>query len=214
VINYKPSKNLKAIQSRIRRLPELVNDAMDAQVKKDVISVIEEFQKGIAGNGFDLEPLNEQTVRIKQEAGQPKPSTPLYGEGESQKNSLINALAIRKIKNGYRLYRRRAKHYKADLPLNVLLAIHEYGALIPVTEKMRSFLHYIGIHLSPNTKIVRIPPRPVVDKAIIKALKKKRRNENVKKVKQAINKLIKTGDDSLFKKITAFSEKENKYNET
>jgi len=75
-------------------------------------------------------------------------------------------------------------------------------------------LHYIGIHLSPNTKIVRIPPRPVVDKAIIKALKKKRRNENVKKVKQAINKLIKTGDDSLFKKITAFSEKENKYNET
>lgn len=40
-----------------------------------------------------------------------------------------------------------------------LAGIHEYGCDIPVTPKMRAFLHYQGLHLSPNTTHIKIPER-------------------------------------------------------
>lgn len=40
-----------------------------------------------------------------------------------------------------------------------LVGIHEYGCNIPVTPKMRAFLHANGLHLSPNTNVIRIPER-------------------------------------------------------
>lgn len=40
-----------------------------------------------------------------------------------------------------------------------LAAIHEYGCKIPVTPKMRAFLHYKGIHLKPSTTVIVIPER-------------------------------------------------------
>jgi len=41
-----------------------------------------------------------------------------------------------------------------------LASIHEYGCDIPVTEKMRVFLHYQGLHLSSETTQISIPARP------------------------------------------------------
>lgn len=40
-----------------------------------------------------------------------------------------------------------------------LAAIHEYGCNITVTQKMRAYLHYHGLHLSPNTTTIKIPER-------------------------------------------------------
>jgi hypothetical protein len=40
-----------------------------------------------------------------------------------------------------------------------LASIHEYGCNITVTPKMRAFLHSKGLHLSQNTKVIRIPER-------------------------------------------------------
>jgi hypothetical protein len=40
-----------------------------------------------------------------------------------------------------------------------LASIHEYGCDIAVTEKMRAFLHYNGLHLSPETTEIHIPER-------------------------------------------------------
>jgi len=186
-IRIKYSKNFEAIRSRLRRLPKLVNEVYDASTKKDVQGVIEEYKKGIKRNNFGLTKLKASTVSDKVRKGFSKPQTPLYRAGESQKNSLINALAFRKIKNGYRLYRRRAKHWAADLPLNVLLAIHEHGALIK---------NGFGKGI-----LIRIPPRPVVDKAIIRYLKKKKKGEPAGEVMKAINQLINTGKDNLFQKL-------------
>lgn len=201
MVTLKLSKSFDAIRSRIRRLPKLVDGAMDAQTKKDVIRVIDEYQKGIKRNNFGLTPLSPATIKLKREKGLPKPTTTLYGEGDGEKNSLINALSFRKIKNGYRLVRRTAKHHESDLPLNVLLAIHEHGAIIRVTPRMRAFLHYIGIHLSKNTAYIRIPPRPVVDKAIVRALQKKKKEDPAREVRAAINELIRTGQENMFKKL-------------
>lgn len=51
------------------------------------------------------------------------------------------------------------KHPHSDLTMSHLGAIHEFGATINVTEKMRKFLHYKGIHLNSNTTQITIPAR-------------------------------------------------------
>lgn len=38
-------------------------------------------------------------------------------------------------------------------------AIHEFGCTIKVTEKMRAYLHYNGLHLKPDTETIVIPTR-------------------------------------------------------
>lgn len=40
-----------------------------------------------------------------------------------------------------------------------LAGIHEYGCNIPVTPKMRAFLHSKGLHLKSSTKVIKIPER-------------------------------------------------------
>lgn len=40
-----------------------------------------------------------------------------------------------------------------------LASIHEYGCIIPVTPKMRAYLHRQGLHLKATTTEIRIPER-------------------------------------------------------
>ncbi len=40
-----------------------------------------------------------------------------------------------------------------------LAGIHEYGCKIPVTDKMRAYLHSIGVHLKKETTVIEIPER-------------------------------------------------------
>lgn len=51
------------------------------------------------------------------------------------------------------------KHPHTDLTNAHLGAIHEFGATINVTPKMRAWLHYQGIHLKPETNTITIPAR-------------------------------------------------------
>ena len=51
------------------------------------------------------------------------------------------------------------KQSHSDLTMGQLAAIHEYGATIDVTPKMRNYLHSIGIHLKPTTYSIVIPAR-------------------------------------------------------
>lgn len=41
-------------------------------------------------------------------------------------------------------------------------AIHEFGAVVKVTDAMRMYLHSRGIHLSANKKQIIIPERPIM----------------------------------------------------
>ncbi len=207
-IKVKFSTHFKAVQSRLRRLPKIVEETLDTFAKRDCARVIKEYQKGIKQDLFPTERLHEKTIEIKAGKGYQQPDTPLYGKGEDEKNSLYNALAIRKIKNGYRLYVRWAKHHESDLTLRDLLNIHQRGALIQVTDKMRAFLHWLGIHLRKDTAIIRIPPRPVKDMAVLKVLEKRRREEPAQKIRQAMAEYIKTGRDNLFRKYREFNERE------
>lgn len=51
------------------------------------------------------------------------------------------------------------KQPDTDLTNAELGAVHEFGATINVTPKMRAYLHHIGIHLKKNTTSVVIPTR-------------------------------------------------------
>ena len=46
-----------------------------------------------------------------------------------------------------------------DSEMAWLGGIHEYGCRIPVTPKMRAFLHHNGIHLRKSTTVIIIPER-------------------------------------------------------
>jgi len=45
---------------------------------------------------------------------------------------------------------------------DLAVILHE-GCDIPVTPKMRAYLHSLGLHLSADTEHIHIPPRPFVD---------------------------------------------------
>lgn len=38
--------------------------------------------------------------------------------------------------------------------------VHEYGVEIAVTNKMRNYLHSVGLHLKATTNVIKIPARP------------------------------------------------------
>ena len=49
-----------------------------------------------------------------------------------------------------------------DSEMVMIAAVHEFGVEIKVTDKMRGYLHSIGIHLNPNTKTIKIPERSFI----------------------------------------------------
>lgn len=51
------------------------------------------------------------------------------------------------------------KHEGSDLTNAELGAVHELGATIDVTPKMRAFLHHIGVHLKKETTQIVVPTR-------------------------------------------------------
>lgn len=50
--------------------------------------------------------------------------------------------------------------------------IHEFGGMINVTDKMRRYLHSIGIHLRSSTTKIHLPPRPFMRPALYQVLDK------------------------------------------
>lgn len=59
----------------------------------------------------------------------------------------------------------------SDLNMATLGAIHEFGATINVTDKMRKFLHFKGIHLKQDTQEINIPARPFLGTLLNKEIK-------------------------------------------
>ena len=74
-------------------------------------------------------------------------------------------------------------------------AVNYFGADIQVTEKMRSYLHSIGLHLKADTKVIHIPARNFIEMPIEK--KEKEIERTLEKVfpliikEESINKFLK-----------------------
>lgn len=200
-IKPKFSNKFYAVQKRLKALPKYLEKSVDSLTYNEGEEFIKEYQEGLKKDNFGLKRLHPVSKAMKRLKGYSQPNTPLYGAGETEKNSYINALRLRRIKNGYRVFISPAKHHDSELPLKALFDIHENGCLIKVTEKMRAFLPLIGIHLRNETEFIRIPPRPTRKKAFIRYLEKRLKNDStVKKTQKAIKDYIKTGRWQLFLK--------------
>ena len=49
-----------------------------------------------------------------------------------------------------------------DSEMVMIASVHEFGVEIKVTDRMRGYLHSIGIHLNPNTRTIKIPERSFI----------------------------------------------------
>lgn len=201
MIGIKTSKNMKDIDKRIAKLPQYSEDMMFYFTKKDAVDFIKAFQRNIKNDRLNTMPLVQPTIDNKVSKGYGQPETPLYGAGKDEKNSYYNLFMLRKMKKGWKVIPKNAKHHESSLTLKQLFYIQEHGATIQVTDKMRNFLHYIGIHLRPDTTIIRIPPRPVAFLTFEELMNKKKKDESSQKMKRAINQYINTGKDALIEKI-------------
>lgn len=78
---------------------------------------------------------------------------------KSLKNVMKTAGQKYSIKVGIIGEQASQKHPDSDLTNAELGAVHEFGATINVTPKMRAYLHYNGIHLKEETTKIYIPTR-------------------------------------------------------
>jgi phage gpG-like protein len=63
---------------------------------------------------------------------------------------------------------RSARNSRGGALVNIA-AVHENGAVVTVTDKMRAYLHAVGLHLKPTTQTIIIPARPFFGPALKKA---------------------------------------------
>jgi len=198
------SNKYEAKKKRIANLPKIQGEICMALLKKDADGLVKEFHNGIKNNTLDLEPLAPATIQYKTDNNLPRPEAPLYAHGDDEKDrSYVNMLQVKKLKNCYKVVPSKKKHHTSDLPLDVLLQIHEYGAIIKVTEKMRGYLHSIGIHLSPTKTTITIPPRPAFLNAYNRVVEKRMKDsrETSAEVQKAMAKLINDANDSYVRKL-------------
>lgn len=92
------------------------------------------------------------------------------------------------------------KQAHSDLTMAQLGAIHEFGAEIPVTDKMRAYLHHIGVHLKPETTTITIPARSFLRDTFFND-QAKERLLNIADLKQQSDYL--RGETFLGKKVSA-----------
>jgi hypothetical protein len=109
-------------------------------------------RKGIidgAPGGTTFWPLHPKTIERKGS------SKPLIDNGD-----LLGSVTHKLAENSdvWIGVRRGARAGNGQDVVNIA-EVHEFGAVIPVTAKMRAYLRYIGIHLKPDTEYIAIPPR-------------------------------------------------------
>jgi hypothetical protein len=163
------SMNTEVVRSRLRRLPKLIDDHMDAFSKRDAEDFIKNFRAGLRNNAFRLEPLRPETMRCKKRQGYSRPASPLYGLGLEGTRTYTSSVHIYKIKQGWRVNVLDVKHHEADVSVKTLFHIHEHGVVI-----------------NTGKAVIRIPARPAFRRAYEQTLAQHRDKEASAAVLEAI----------------------------
>lgn len=191
--------NSDAKLKRFQSLKAMGIEAVRSQLKRESAAFIKIFQDGIKSRSFGLQKLADSTKRAKQRKGYPQPATPLYGKGISEERAFINALRIQKLKNGWKVRISTMKHHESKLTVRQLLILHENGY---------SFKAGKG----SNKKVVNVPPRPAYKKAkaIFDTKIPSLRLKHNKEIREATNKILRTGNPDGFNRIINMATKEAK----
>ena len=176
----KYSQNFQAIKARIRRMPELAENAVSGAVKKNIMEINTIFHDGIKKNSLGLEPLAEITVNAKRRSGMKNPENPLNGKGDdAEERAYMNMMNIMKVSKGWKLYPSRRMHWSKKITLALLFKIHEHGATI---------------RTSAGT-FIKIIPRPALMLAFQKWLSQRKKNDP--ELKTAFKEFIVNGNEKL-----------------
>ncbi len=186
------SPKFSAVQKRIKNLPDIALETVNAVYKKDVVSFVTEFINGLDARNFNLEPLKEVTVKQKKYLKYKKPRTELVGKGKQEPRSYVNMFQIRQKNNngGWVVSPREDAVHHSGLEFKKLLYIHEYGATI-------EYVH----PKSGKPVIIRIPPRPAMRKAFNRFLRRTRKEDTSKAIKKAIAEAMKFGKSKSLEQI-------------
>lgn len=109
-----------------------------------------EVKRGItsgAPGGKTFASLSQWTIAQK------KSSKPLINYGDLRNSATYQVNSPEEVIVGVK---KSVRGKKGDVNI---AAVHEYGCTIKVTDKMRAYLHYQGIHLKASTQFIRIPER-------------------------------------------------------
>ncbi len=134
--------NPSRIQQKLRQATAKVGNYGASEVKKGIRSG--------APAGKTFAPLSPVTIAQKGS------SKPLIDKGD-----LIGSITY-ELPSRDTVFigvKKTAKNKDGTSEANIA-AVHEFGCTIPVTSKMRAYLHYQGIHLKSSTKYISIPARP------------------------------------------------------
>jgi hypothetical protein len=186
--------------SRIKKLPIYIKETAEIIALKNALGVVIAYQQMLKQMS-KLKNLHPFSISQKVKAGYSKPQKPLYGAGEAMADSLYYLLEIHKPGESYEIRFSNKTHHNSRLSIAQIHYIHENGAVIKVTDKMRAFLHFAGLHLKPETTVIRIPPRPVYKQSLKLAELRRKKNKYGIKTNLAIAQLITTGKDFKFKKL-------------
>ena len=134
--------NITNLITGIRRGSQALTKRMAERGKE----LIEESFKTGGLPGYKWKPLSQVTLILRAEAGETGSSV-LVKTGKMASSAFVKQIGENDWIFGL-------EDEKA--------MIHEFGAVIKVTDAMRVYLHSKGIHLSGKTKKIVIPPRPIM----------------------------------------------------
>ena len=215
MIKFRFNEGYEQKLSMIKRLPKLVAKATFDDGRKAAAQVIANFQDGIKMNNFHLRPLKPGTVKGKRRMQMTRPKVPLYGLGEENKDSYVNALFVAvhqgKTRTTYVIGASSRKHHppvriarsgkrklarskaSKQLPLSKLIRIHEHGAFIR---------HGKGVII--------IPPRPAVRMAWERMLKQRRGKTKAVDMRKALAEAIQKSKTTRLREMSRFTARERK----
>lgn len=184
----KKKSTIRSIAQRLSALPKQINELGVRSAKYHATACKQVIEDGLRKANL-VDKLLDITTIIKRKMGAKRVLTPLMFTGDSDKLSMINGLKVVKAEKRYKLIP-YGKH-RSGQNQSLIWTIHEKGAIVPVTDKMRGFWAAVfGIYLSASKKFILIKPRFPIKKGLVRYLRSQEKNELNKDIQKALKGLV------------------------
>jgi len=117
--------NFSQFIKRLNEFNKVVSQEVATSSEVHAKGIVKTFKKKLKRGDFTPK-LKPSTIARKKSQKMPKPTTPLYGWGESSQTSMYNGLRPQRIAKGKWKVVPFGRHGK--ISMQALFAIHEYGA--------------------------------------------------------------------------------------
>ena len=138
--------NPERLQNKLHQAAARVGNYGASEIKKGIVS-------GAPG-GEKFAPLSPLTIENRRKRHGKASASPLIDNGDLVGSVTYDVIDHDTVFIGVK------KTAKDGVNQANIAAVHEFGCTIPVTPKMRAYLHHEGIHLKASTQYVNIPARP------------------------------------------------------